>query len=191
MTGVDGLEFIVSLADSLAWPAASIVALLILEPYLNKLSSLLEKIKYKDLEFIFDQGLQKTAKRVESLDTDDDSGAEEPLLEVIDSDPRMATIKVWASVEAAIESLANAHLKDLPKGRRVPTSRRVRLLREANVIDPPLASVLEEMRYARNVLAHGEDIPLHDDTVRLFLRTAERVESIVEQRIDRGNTDNL
>lgn len=190
MTGVDGLDFIVSLANSLAWPAASIVALLILEPYLNKLSSLLEKIKYKDLELIFNQELQKTAKTVESLDTDDDSGAEEPLPEVIDSDPRMAIIKAWASVETAIESLANAHLEDLPKGRRVSTSRRVRLLREANVIVPPLASVLEEMRHARNVLAHGEDIPLHDDTVRLFLRTAERVESIVEQRIDRGNTDN-
>ena len=37
------------------------------------------------------------------------------------------------------------------------------------------------MNDARNMIAHGEDIPLHYETVKLFEETAAYVESFVEE----------
>ena len=56
------------------------------------------------------------------------------------------------------------------------------MLRQANKIDNSLAAVLHDMGAVRNLIAHGGDIPLHDDTVREFSRAAARVASIVEQQ---------
>ena len=63
------------------------------------------------------------------------------------------------------------------------TRRRVEMLRQARVIDHELAAVLNDMGSVRNLIAHGEDIPLHDDSVQEFSRAAARVESVVEQQL--------
>ena len=178
-------DFVVSLTEALAWPAVVLAALLMLRPHLGTLSSLLSSIKYKDLELVFRRAVQHTTEKAASLGAvdDDEHGFQELLPEVLDYDPRIAVLKSWALVETAIEDLARAHQDDLGLRSRVPTYKRVEALRRANYIDPSLAGLLHDMRATRNLIAHGRDIHLDDDTVRAFARAAARVAAVVQQQL--------
>ena len=183
MTGAEVRDLIGSLTDSLAWPAFALIALLILKPFLWKLGSLLETIRYKGLELNFRRTVQEAAEIAESLVTDDGATAEDPLPGTLDSDPRITILKSWAAVETAIEDFARAHRQQLGQVDRVSTRRRVEMLRLSQVIDHELAAVLPDIGPVRNLIAHGEDIPLDHDSVREFSRAAARVASVVEQQL--------
>ena len=183
MTGSEVRDLIVSLTDSLAWPTFAVIALLILRPLLWKLGSLIETIRYKGLELNFRQAVQGAAERADSLVAVDEATVEHSLPETLDPDPRITILKSWAWVETAIEDLAKKHRGDLGQVDHVSTRRRVEMLRKANKIDDALATVLHDMGGVRNIIAHGRDIPLNDDTVREFSRAAARVASIVEQQL--------
>lgn len=114
---------------------------------------------------------------------EDEPYVEEGVPGTIDPDPRITILKSWASVETAIEDLAMAHKDELGRVERVSTRRRVEMLRQIDKIDNPLAGVLNDMGAVRNLIAHGRDIPLHDETVREFSRAAARVVLIVEQQL--------
>ena len=151
---------IVLLTDSLAWPAFALIALLILKPFLWKLGSLLETIRYRGLELNFRRTVQDAAERVESLVADDEATVEDSLPGTLDPDPRITILKSWAAVETAIEDGARAHRQELGQADRMSTRRRVEILRQARVIDHELAAVLNDMGTVRNLIAHGGDIPL-------------------------------
>ena len=78
-------------------------------------------------------------------------------------------------------NLTNAYRHELGKNVPGSTRHRIERLLEARIINDQLASILRDMNGTRNMIAHGEDIPLHYETVRLFEETAAYVESIVEQ----------
>ena len=183
MTGAEVRDLIVSLTNSLAWPAFAVIALLMLRPILWKLSSLIETIRYKGLELSFRRTVQDAAEKAEALEALDESTVEGSLPGTLDPDPRITILKSWASVETAIEDLARAHSRELGRVDRVSTRRRVEMLRQSNKIDNSLAAVLHDMGAVRNLIAHGGDIPLHDETVLEFSRAAARVASIVEQQL--------
>ena len=148
-----------------------------------KLGSVLETIRYKDLELNFRRTVQDAAERAESLVAVDEATLEDSLPGTLDPDPRITILKSWASVETAIEDLAGAHRQELGQVDRMSTRRRVEMLRQAGLIDHALAAVLHDMGAVRNLIAHGGDIPLDDDTVREFSRAAARVTSVVEQQL--------
>ena len=184
MTGAELRDLIVSLTDSLAWPVFTVIILFMLRPYLSKLSPLIETIRYKGFELNFRRSVLDVADRAELLEAVDDSSVEVPLPEALDPDPRIAILKSWARVETAIEDLAKEHRQELGQGKRMSTRRRVEMLHKASLIDHSLASVLHDMGAVRNLIAHGEDIPLNDYTLREYLRAAAHVASIVEQHLD-------
>ena len=189
MTGAEIRDLIVSLTDSLAWPAFALIAVLVLRPILWKLSSLLETIRYKGLELSFRRTVQDAAERAESLVVDDEATVPEFLPGTLDPDPRIAILKSWASVETAIEGLARAHRQDIGPSSRMSTRRRVEILSQSRVIDHELAAVLHDMGSVRNLIAHGRDIPLDDYTVREFSRAAARVGSLVERQLRQWPTE--
>ena len=75
MTGAEVRDLIVSLTDALAWPAFSLIALLILKLFLWKLGSLLETIRYKGLELNFTRTVQDAAERVSMAEASWATGA--------------------------------------------------------------------------------------------------------------------
>ncbi len=182
---------IVSLVDSLAWPLFALVMVWILRPNFEKLVSLIRTIRYKGLEVDLNQSLQEAASgAAEILPEVENAALAASLRETSDTDPRIAILKSWASVEAAIEGFVTANRDSLHlTGRvdRMSTRRRVQALSQAGLIDDSLASVLYDLGGVRNLIAHGQDIPLdalNPDTVRNFARAAAQVVSIVEQQGD-------
>ena len=185
MTGVEIRDLIASLIDSLAWPVVVLITLSVLCPHLGTLVSLLSSIRYKDLELVFRRAVQDTTEKAASFGAvdADELAYRESLPEVLDRDPRIAVLKSWALVETAIEDLARAHQDDLGLRRRVPTYKRVDALRSASLIDPSLAGLLHDMRATRNLIAHGRDIHIDDDTVRAFARAVAHVATVVQQQL--------
>ena len=110
-----------------------------------------------------------------------ESMAFKPPPETTSLDPGIAVIRAWSSVESAIENLTKAHQHELGKTIPRPTRLRIDRLLEVGIIDEQLAGILRDMNGTRNMIAHGKDIPLHYETVRLYEETAAYVESIVEQ----------
>ena len=174
---------VIALADAVAWPLVAIILLCTLRPYLQKLGPLIRTIRYKDIEVSFKEDVQGIADKVESL-PEATAPTIEPVEETVSTDPRITILKSWATVETAIQDFARVHKDALGRIEGVSTRRRIQLLRQANLVDSPLAGVLNDMRGLRNLIAHGEDIPISDDTVLLFSKAAELVTSIVEEQIN-------
>ena len=63
------------------------------------------------------------------------------------------------------------------------THGRVEMLRQAKVINDEEASIMREMQAVRNLIVHGRDIPLNEEIMRTFSRTAVRLASLVERRL--------
>ena len=183
MTGAEVRDLIVSLTDSLAWPASAVIALWILRPFLWKLGTLIETIRYKDLELSFRRTVLDAAERAESLVAVEDPIVEDSLPETLDTDPRITLIKSWASVETAIETLAKVHRIEQGQIDPMTTHGRVEMLRQAKVINDEEASIMREMQAGRNLIVHGRDIPLNEEIMRTFSRTAVRLASLVERRL--------
>lgn len=180
-------DIVVPILDSLAWPAFALIALLLIRPYLNTLINLVESIKYKGVELNFQKAVKEAATKAESIPLTDEQDELESLVEMTDPDPRIAVIKSWANVEAAIEELAQAHEGVLGNTHRISTRKRLSRLRGAQLIDNTLAGVLFDMGAARNMIAHGADIALDPSTVQLFMQAAAHLALIVEKQIEALN----
>lgn len=183
LSNPDILALITSLADSLAWPIATIGATFILRPILKELSTLVKTIKYKDLEISLEESVEKVAKEAESIKNGWDAVTPQPTPESIDPDPRIAVIKAWASVETLIEKLVQVNKNRLGQGTQRSTRQRIGSLLKAGVIDHPLASILREMNSTRNMIAHGEDIFLNENTVWTFVEAVTVLETFLEQHL--------
>ena len=181
MTPSDWIEIVTSVVDSLAWPVCVGILVYLFRSNLRELINLIETVRFRGVELKLRDNVKDVAEKAELLRASGDAMTLKPLPTPTDLDPGIAVIKAWASVETTIENLTTAHRHDL--GSNVPrsTRRRIDRLQKENIIDQPLASILREMNDARNMIAHGEDIPLHYETVKLFEETAAYVESIVEQ----------
>ena len=169
-------DLIVSLLNAVAWPLVAIVALCMLRVPLSKLILLIEKVRYNGLQVEFRPFIQELTEKTKSLDTVDRDLI--PKMLDFDADPRITILASWASVERAIAELAEArHVS-----RRASTRRQVELLRRADVISDPLASILQDMGAVRNLVAHGQDVRAEDldqRTVQVYVEAAAYLEATV------------
>ena len=181
MTPSGPVVLITSVVESLAWPIFTTVIIIILRHHLREVINLAETVRFRGVELKFRDNMKDVAQRAELLRTSWDAITLKPFPKPSDLDPGIAVRKAWASVETAIENLTITHQHE--PGREVPktTPRRIDRLEQANIIDQPLAGTLRDMNAARDMIAHGEDIALHYETVKLFEDTAAYVESVVEQ----------
>ena len=185
------LNFIASLVDSLSWPIAVIFVMNALKPHLGKLISSIRSIDTPWGNLQMADAVHTTAEQAEELAIGDGVIVAEFSKQLIDQDPRISILKTWASIEAAIERLAELNdLREPPK-RRLSTYRRIEMLRERDVIDDPLANILHEMRKVRNLIAHGQDVYIEHGAIQEFSLATLRVEAIIESIHDRQQKPDL
>ncbi len=174
------LNFVASLVDFLSWPVAVILVINTLKPHLDNLISSIKSIETPWGKVQMTGPVQNITEQAEELKVDDETVLDELPEQPINQDPRISVLNTWASIEAAIERLAELNdLRETQK-RRLSTYRRIELLRKIEVIDDPLANVLHEMRKIRNLIAHGHDIYIEDGAIQEFSLAALRVEAIIE-----------
>ena len=185
MSGADIREWVVPLAGSLAWPLLVLVVICVLRPHLATIIGAVRTIRFKGLEVILNQTIEEATSKAEALKLTDDSELDVLTPKPLDLDPRIAILKSWASIEAAIKHLATINQETIGPTDRMSTPGRIRALRRADLIDidDSLVASLNDLRYIRNLIAHGEDLHFDEDALRDFSRAAMRVESIIERQL--------
>ena len=181
MTPSEWIDLVTSVVDSVAWPVCVGILVFLFRSNLRELINLIETVRFRGVELKFRKNVEDVAERASLLRSSWDSITLKPIPETTTLDPGIAVIRAWASVETAIENLTQAYQHELGKNVPRPTRYRIDRLLEAKIIDDQLAGILRDLNGTRNMIAHGEDVPLHYETVRLFEETAAYVESIVEQ----------
>ena len=188
MTLREIVEYMLAFCTVSVWPAVALIIFFALRGRLLSLFDVISSIRVAGIvEIDLDPRIRQAATVIEEMSLSESPPIEMPPEEerpeeFDDRDPRIAIIESWASVEASIEDLAEATAGGKNKSDRMSTRQRIELLKNAGVIDGPLAGIIYDMRAIRNIVAHGGAATLHESSVQQFIRTATNLESIVEGR---------
>lgn len=186
----DIVEYVLAFINIFAWPAVSLIIFFAMKPHLVILAAHIKEIRFGAFSVTIADQMLKAVNEVRLRYSEELPPMEEIPTEIIDSDPRIAIIKSWAFVAAAIEDLVEAGAGGKAYSNRMSTHQRIEFLREANVIDGPLAGILHDMRAIRNTVAHAaEDVLIHEDIVQEFLKATSRIALIVEELGNKSQPD--
>lgn len=182
---MDGLSFVAALIDSLAWPFAIIVAVLLLRRPLSELIPLLERLKYKDLELSFRERVHKVATEADALLPPPPAGvvpsaAEDRMQQLVDISPRAAILEAWVELEAAAAEAARRRNLDLRPSDLKSPRKLFQALREGQILDNYQLALLDDLRAIRNSAAHAPDFTLPSSTAGQYVETVSKFRSILQ-----------
>ena len=164
---MDSFQFISSLTNSLAWPTAIVILVIIFRSPLKKLLEGLTRLRYGDFEIDFGTEMQSIKDRAliagmelatetisEQTATRDSVQIIADALKLAEEFPEPAVVLAWTAIEC---ELLEVELRfDIPANRRghnVPVES-IKLLRKHGYIDSDTCEVLDRMRKLRNIAAH-------------------------------------
>lgn len=167
-----------SLFESLAWPAAAVVAVLILRRPLSDLLSSIESFKVRGTEVKLRERLTDAADRVPQSEPGPvPPSATRVTTDLIDISPRAAILEQWLEVEQSLLQLAEEH--DTPIAGRSRSGKRIaqELLR-AKIINDDHLFVVRQLAEVRNEVVHQHHGPIpgvvaanYVDVARRLIRT--------------------
>lgn len=165
---MDRLTFVAQLIAATAWPAATLVLVLILRPAMKDLLLFLRKLKWGDLEAEFGRDLEHVREIVDehvalqTLPATSDKFPEPRkafLLRLADLSPRSVVLESWRELEAtAIKILGDHDPSARNQGR--PGVLATHALVDTGILDEAGFQVLTILRNLRNRAAHESDFPL-------------------------------
>lgn len=187
---MDWLQFLASLAGSLAWPATVVVAVVVLRNQLRRVLLTLTRLRYKDLELDFGRELKEVEKKARAIDVKPAGPPPRAIAAAKDSAqilaeaerlaedfPEPAVALAWAAVEEELMSavMRLAISPDYPPHNSA--LRNARLLLDQRAIDENTLDILNRMRNLRNVAVHGGAGPtgVSPDEAREFIALARGV----------------
>ena len=162
---MDGLQFLASIIDSLAWPATVAAIVVLLRKPLGQILLTLTRLKYKDLEIDFRQQLKELEEAAEAIEVkpalpSPDVGGPKESKELLDEAKRLASefpepavAVAWSAVEYDLMSLAERTSKGDTMRKR-PPSHMISYLHKNGIIDGSTVNVLKRMMNLRNLALH-------------------------------------
>ncbi len=187
---MNAFEFIASVVDSLAYPAAIIIVVLALRAPIGKLLPELKRFRYGKVEIDFGQEVRKLEDRARTVGL---RLPERPVparmefresAQIIDDAVRLAAEfpepavgLAWTAVEHEMTQAA-ARLDLAPDDRRFKAPvRTIALLHERGYLDDDTRGLLDRMRNLRNAAVHlaGGAVRITPDEAREFIALSEAV----------------
>ena len=179
------LEFIASLADSLAWPVAIIVLILAFRRDVRKLFEKIVSISIRGNTISFDQTLQAAKEQAKHaglpLETDSSRAELKSDRESSGDYPRAAIIEAWLTVlQQTADACLRLGLVSSPRElrRRIDT---ISLLRKAGHVNEDLDAVLRHLRHLRNEAAHDMQFDISPAQATDYLVLCEEVAAYLGQ----------
>lgn len=178
---MDWKTFTTELINSLAWPAVTIFAILTLKDKIGELLPRLKKLKHKDTELEFMEGVAELAReasageqpRVESPDL---KLNREVLMRLAFISPRSAVIEAYRIVEVAGVKAIEKFYPEL-KGQDIITQTQVSKLLRDKVLSSERYHQLRELLMLRNKAAHDEDFALKGGPIEAYIDVAVSISS--------------
>ena len=172
---MDSLEFIARLVDSVTWPIAALVALLILKRPLSDLVPLIRRLRFHGMEVDFHERISGAERQVAAFaDQSEAPPAPQELRDAAAVAPRDAIISAWINIlDAQVRLARRYNIDPSPRQRYVGSFERVLARRE--VIDSRLAGLITELRIIRNQAAHEADLRLNADDAERYVALSQQV----------------
>lgn len=177
------MQFAVELMDKLAWPAVVVFALVSLKAPIARLIPLARKLKFKELEVEFGQGLEVVKKKAEGAFPELKQDKQAQLIATANHLPNAAVLEAWKAVDDAAERLIRSRNKDV----NLDIDRRYKLLEDLlaseKVVDTKKIKLFSELRQLRNKVAHAVDYEVGKveaiQYIELCFKLAKHLESLV------------
>jgi hypothetical protein len=184
---MDWLSFTASLVHSLAWPAAIVIAVIVLKERLAGLLTALgtriadlTKLSAMGVNLEFEKGAESLNRAAEELAPANSEPATTPgteearLLQLADLDPRAAVLLGFIDVEAALRRVAD-NIAPPISGRRHRAASVTSISKELvnrGIITQQAASVLTELAVLRNQVSHDSDVRVSKGGAEQYIQAA-------------------
>lgn len=183
---MDSLTFIAKIIESIAWPIASLILVILLKAEIQSLLPFIKRLKAGPLEAEFERELRELRTTVEidpvlpptekTLST-----AEQKLLQLIEINPRSAILEAWQGVEAYARKLVvDLGLHD-PGPESRPLLDTYRAIARANLLSLEDLALFHELRSLRNQAAHAEDFNPTKEAALNYVQLASRLRVKLER----------
>jgi len=173
---MDTLSFVVELVKAGAWPAALIVAILLLRRPLTGLLPLLEELKYKDISLKFREKLSEAKASLPSASSEKsalpvpDDQEQGMLLQLARWAPRAAVTEAWRRLEDAILVLSVSR-GQIPSKEVARNHSRLGIAMQAiGVFSEADEVAFRKLRELRNQAAHGPEFALSEADAEEYIR---------------------
>ena len=177
---MDTLTFIAALVKALAWPAVTLALVLLLRKPIAGLIPALRKLKYKDLEVDFAEGVAKLEEEappdLPGIPDDErlawlGKTKSERMQQLIHISPRSAIIEAWRGLElAAVTALQK---RDPQFTDRVRSPRHLLdLLKAHGLFTDSHTDFFMQLNRLRNQAAHAEDFNINMHDARSYVHNA-------------------
>jgi hypothetical protein len=181
---MDTFTFVAEMTKALGWPCAALAIVLVFKRPLLELLSLVQKVKYKDVEV---ELAKKEISEARELTTS--KGNEKydvlPFIELehfkqlADISPRAAITEAWSRLETVVYQAARAAgMEARPSA--VSFSSVLAALKASGVIDANAFRIIEKMRAIRNKAVHIQTEGLSTSDAIDYVLSMKHVESVLK-----------
>lgn len=180
---MDILTFISEIIRTLAWPIVVLIIFITLRNPLSRVISLLDRMKYKDLELEFGRKMEELAKEAKKelpklVKTDK---AKEHLYDLAKVSPRSAILEAWLLVEeAAISKIEKKKVKISAATKKSPLGL-AQTLANNNILDDQKQQIFNKLRNLRNTSVHASELSFDEDLAVEYIDTAMRMVSFLKE----------
>lgn len=182
---MDWRTFFTAVIESLAWPIAAVVLVMLLRDEIRQLLPFLKRLKAGPLEAEFERNVTelRAASDVQPL-----PAVAEPLtpqramlLELVEVNPRSAILEAWRGVEnEALRVIDRRGMYVRPKEANSPNAV-IRTLAKENVLSSDEVALFHDLRALRNLAAHADDFSPTLDAALNFIDLAGRLQTALQR----------
>ncbi|MCL1140326.1 hypothetical protein [Shewanella pneumatophori] len=152
---MDWMQFTIALIDKLIWPLVLVFAVMNLKRPLAKLIPLAKKLKFKDLELEFGQGLKAVTEQAEGVFPELKTDKKTLLIASANSLPNSAVLETWEQVDLAAERLIKLHCDNITLDKNTRYKHIENILISEALINTKQGKLFSELRQLRNRVAHA------------------------------------
>lgn len=149
------MEFTIALLDKLVWPAVLVFGVITLRRPLSKLIPLAKKLKFRELEVEFGQGLKAVTEQAQGVFPELKTDSKAMLIASANHLPNSAIIEAWEQVDLAAEQLIKSHCNNITLDKNTRYKHIENILISEALINTKQGKLFNELRQLRNRVAHA------------------------------------
>ncbi|MBK0417033.1 hypothetical protein JD974_21745 [Chromobacterium haemolyticum] len=181
---MDWLTFITKVVEATAWPVVACICFFALKEQLLRLFPFLRRLKYKEFEAEFGEGLREVSEKLianvepvtfttlpEAIATTGSS--RDHFIRLAEVAPRAAILEAWLQIEHAAQRLIRSHgVAERRPLRMVGPAIILDCLDKTSVVTPEQRESFNKLRQLRNKVVHFAEISLPLDEVIEYIDLA-------------------
>ena len=188
VTKMDCLTFISKIIESLAWPVAAVVLVVVLRDEISKLAPFLKRVKAGPLEAEFEREVKElkeaTVEQTKAAETPQpDTVSKSFLFQLAELHPRSAILESWVRIEAAARVVLAEKAVSVSNPSYIPAARLAEPLAQQEVLSQKQVTLFHELRRLRNEVAHAQGFEPTQESARAYIDLASSLQGWLEAQV--------